>query len=366
MRLFYLLFMFIYLPIGIYFYFYFKRIIECITNKKINKYIKVLLIIICASIVYFCRNPFKVGVVIFTHLFIYSLITDLIMYIIKKFKNKKEYYIYKIGIIPIIMTIITLCFAYYSINNIVPKNYAVYSSKISNNYKALFLSDLHYPTTMKKEKLDIIVKELSEINADFIIIGGDITDENSKKQDIIDVYNSLGKIKSKYGIFFVYGNHDKSKYYNNSKFTDEELNNLIIDSGIKPLIDEYYVINDEITLIGRDDSNYGFKGNKRLESKELINKVDDNNYLILIDHHPSDVTINSSLGYDLQLSGHTHGGQLFPTGLIEELFNDDSINYGHKIINDYEIIVTSGIGGWEYPFRTGHHSEYLIIDILKK
>ncbi|MBM6861973.1 metallophosphoesterase, partial [Clostridium saudiense] len=75
---------------------------------------------------------------------------------------------------------------------------------------------------------------------------------------------------------------------------------------------------------------------------------------------------NSVLGYDLQLSGHTHKGQIWPIGLISELFDFNELEYGYKKIGDYEVIVSSGISGWNYPIRTGSKSEYLIIDIKKE
>ena len=65
------------------------------------------------------------------------------------------------------------------------------------------------------------------------------------------------------------------------------------------------------------------------------------------------------------ISGHTHGGQIWPVGLLTELFDRDTINYGHEAIDGMDVIVSSGIGGWGYPVRTGKHSEYVVVHILE-
>ena len=92
----------------------------------------------------------------------------------------------------------------------------------------------------------------------------------------------------------------------------------------------------------------------------------ENKFILLLDHQPSELEKNSELGYDLQLSGHTHKGQIWPVGLISELFNFNELEYGYKEIDDFKVIVSSGISGWNYPIRTGSKSEYVIIDILKQ
>ena len=97
----------------------------------------------------------------------------------------------------------------------------------------------------------------------------------------------------------------------------------------------------------------------------LVN-IDKNKFILLLDHQPSNLDENSFLGYDLQLSGHTHKGQIWPCGLISELFNFNELEYGYEKIGNYEVIVSSGISGWNYPIRTGSKSEYLIVDIKNK
>lgn len=328
----YLLVALVYSPIGVYYYFFFKRIYS-LFSKKINNWVKFIFALIAILIVILSSNPFGVWIVIFSHFFAFSLFTDLIMFILNKIKkeNKNLTRIYKCGIIPLTLTIILLIFANINMTNVVEKKYDLITSK--------------------------------KLNADIVILGGDIIDENTTKKEMIDVFETLGSIKSKYGVFFVYGNHDKAKYNGGGKhYTEEELATTIEKSNIKDLVDDHYIVNNELVLLGRDDTDFPREAIRK-SSKDLLEGVDKNNFLLLIDHHPNDLKNNEKLGYDLQLSGHTHGGQIFPTGMLDELFNKEKLNYGYRKINDFEAIVTSGMGGWSYPFRTGTNSEYLIITI---
>lgn len=363
----YLIMALTYSPVGIYYYFFFKRFYS-LFNKKITNNIKILFALIAVIITLLGCYPFGVYIVIFTHFFVFSLIVDFFMYLERKLNknNKKLEVLQKSGILPTIFTIILLIFAYLNMTNVVVKEYEIKTNKnISSDYKIVFLSDLHYPTTMNSKKLEKYAQEISNLGADAVILGGDMTDENTRLSEMKTLYGILGNIKSKYGIFFVYGNHDKAKYNGGNKnYTTEELKSTIEEVNIKILTDENYSINNDIILIGRDDTDFPLLG-KRKTSEELIENLDKDKFLLLVDHHPNDLYINSTLGYDLQLSGHTHGGQIFPTGLIEELFDNKKLIYGYRKIDNFEAIVTSGMGGWAYPFRTGNNSEYLLVTIKK-
>ena len=160
----------------------------------------------------------------------------------------------------------------------------------------------------------------------------------------------------------MYGNHDRAHYSQNPPFTEEELKTTIEYAGIKALKDEVVALNDEFTVIGRDDRS----GTNRKSSQELLQGVDTNDFLLLLDHQPVELEDNEAAGYDLQLSGHTHAGQMWPVGPLTTLFGMVELNYGHRKQGDFQAIVTSGIAGWGYPLRTGKHSEYVMIKIMGK
>ena len=87
------------------------------------------------------------------------------------------------------------------------------------------------------------------------------------------------------------------------------------------------------------------------------------NYTIVLDHQPNDYDNEAAANADLVVSGHTHGGQLFPVTYVGEWFNINDRTYGHEKRSDTDFIVTSGIADWEIQFKTGAKSEYVIIDV---
>lgn len=133
--------------------------------------------------------------------------------------------------------------------------------------------------------------------------------------------------------------------------------------GIMVLRENAVDIEKELLLVGRDDrTNPDAAG--RVSGAALVNGVNQNEYLVLLEHQPRNLKENSALGFDLQLSGHTHGGQIAPVGWLYRLTGFGEWNYGLTSIDGLTVIVTSGMGGLNYPIRTGKHSEYVIVDII--
>jgi predicted MPP superfamily phosphohydrolase len=129
------------------------------------------------------------------------------------------------------------------------------------------------------------------------------------------------------------------------------------------LKDEIFSINEELHIVGRDDK--GFDGHSRKNIEELTENIDNNDFILTLDHRPMEYSENGKAGTDLLLSGHTHGGQLFPVNLIDKLFKINDANYGlTKIDKDTNAIVTSGVAGWAYPVKTSAPSEYVIVNII--
>ena len=299
-----------------------------------------------------------------------SLLMDFINYILKLISKRKDITfnrwnnVYNLGIIPVILTIIILVYGYWNINNIVKKDYTVYTNKAirAEGYRIAMISDLHYGNVMNKNKLEKACSEIDKVEPDIVVLCGDIVDEKTGLEQMQEAVEILGNIKSKLGIFFVYGNHDDARYSKIPSYTKEKLKDELISNNIKVLVDQNYNINDDFVIIGRDDEGFS-KEEGRKSSEELISDINKNKFILLLDHQPSEINKNSLLGYDLQLAGHTHKGQIWPIGLISDVFNFNELEYGYKRIGNYGVIVSSGISGWNYPVRTGSKSEYLVIDI---
>lgn len=359
--------------ISIYLYYYIARAISILKIDVKRKRAKSIIIAIVIIVMYFSLRDFGVGIVVLLHIITISLLIDFINYILRLIGRRKNltYHkwsiVYDSGIVPIILSAIILIYGYWNMNNIVEKDYKIYTSKNirDEGYRVAMISDLHYGTVMNSEKLKKACEKIEKSNPDIVVLCGDIVDEKTSLEQMEEATEILGSIKSKFGIFYVYGNHDDARYSSIPSYTKDELKNELLSNNIHVLVDQSYEIDNDFIIIGRDDEGFS-KEERRKSSEDLIANIDKNKFILLLDHQPSELDENSVLGYDLQLSGHTHKGQIWPIGLISELFDFNELEYGYKKIGDYEVIVSSGISGWNYPIRTGSKSEYLIIDIKKE
>ena len=175
------------------------------------------------------------------------------------------------------------------------------------------------------------ISKINDLKPDIIVLGSDIVDERTSKEDMKEVFKELGGINSTYGAYYVFGNHDTqpttTDYENgNRTFSYKDLNKTITDNGIKILNDEKIEINDNMVLVGRSDAEWENSAD-RIDICKILNKSDLSKYVVILDHQPVESDENSKQGADLQISGYTHGGQLFPFGIFEQL-------KGHLIYGD--------------------------------
>ena len=204
-------------------------------------------------------------------------------------------------------------------------------------------------------------KRLDKVDADIVILGGDIVDESTTKSDMEYVFEVFGDIKNKKGIYYVYGNHDRQQYKAKPAYTNNELINTIIDNNIEILYDNYVIISDSVVLAGREDYSH-----TRETVTNILKDVNKDDYIIMVDHQPVQYVENIDNGVDLIVSGHTHGGQVFPIEFFINLLHTADLSYGYEKFENMDAIVSSGLVGWGYPIRTQKHSEYVIVDIKQK
>lgn len=359
-----LIFLISILLIGICFYYYklLKRFISVfkinISKKRKNLFVFLSIILCLLSI-----NLFTSFGLFLMHFIVISLLIDLIYLLLKKYlKNSKVVFIYKISIIPLIIVLIIFGYGFVNIRNIVETKYTIYTNKdIGSDLKILFIADSHYGDIFKKSKLDSIKERFDKVDADIVVLGGDIVDEATTKEEMQYVFRMFGSIQNKFGIYYVYGNHDRQLYSVNKYYTEEDLNKVLNNNNIKILKDDYYEINDNIIIAGREDYSVG-----REKLENVLNSLSSDDYKIVVDHQPLNYDENINNGVDLILSGHTHAGQIFPVEMFIKLFHTADLSYGYKSYEGMNAVVTSGLVGWGYPIRTSHHSEYVIIDIKMK
>lgn len=353
---------------------YLYTLIKRFTNKfnsKVNKPwmrrafpLSIAALIIALIILY---NPFVLFVLYFL---MSSIFVDIINYLIKRFvKNectpiKIWSKIYTGLLIPLLFSIGIMVYGHINIMNIQQTYYRISTDKSirEEGYRIGLIADLHFGSSIDLEGLDAMCDEVSATKPDIVILCGDIVDESTTRDEMIEVFKRLGNIKNTMGIYFVYGNHDCQTYVAKPSYTKEELADTITENNIIILQDDIYTFNNELAIIGRSDASFSMN-TSRANIDYLLSKISKDSYAIVLDHQPTEYELNASSGTDLLLSGHTHAGQFWPLNIVLELvpFNDGV--YGKYKIDNMNAIITSGVSGWAFPFKTSAPAEYVIIDV---
>lgn len=307
--------------------------------------------------------------VIFMHMVVFLLVIDLFGLIVRKCRRNKPFpywvkAVYRSGLLAVLAAVAVTGFGYWNMHHIVKTEYTVQTDKEmrEEGYTIVFFSDLHYGTTMNAEQLKQAADRIERENPDMIILGGDIVDERTSLAQMREAFEIMGNMDARFGIFYVYGNHDKNEYARNPAYTAQELADTIEQAGIRILEDETCEINGELLLIGRADR--GHDSGARQTIVQLVESADAGMEWILVDHQPVEYAEAAESGCGLMLSGHTHAGQVWPGGLLADLFRMNELTYGCRKEGNLTEVVSSGIAGWGYPVRTEKHSEYVVIHLV--
>jgi uncharacterized protein len=221
-----------------------------------------------------------------------------------------------------------------------------------HHLRIAFAADFHLQEKTGIHFVRKFAEKTEKINPDIMIFGGDII-EGDNDDGNIQAYESILKgIDARYGIYSVPGNHE---YY-----AGQEKGSFFDKAGMKLLCDTVIVIDSSFSLAGRYDSH--FSGRKKVH--DLLISSSDTLPLILVDHRPTEIEQVSLTRADIQLSGHTHNGQLFPINLITRRVYQ--LSWGHMIKGNTHFYVTSGIRLWGPPVRTTGKSEIMVINVAFK
>ncbi len=312
----------------------------------------------------FCLNMWAPSCVLAFYIMLSGIIADILAFVFHKLLKKSGSRFYLAGGLAAVVFALLLVHGLYGMNRIVKTEYRVASKNVKNPYKIVFISDTHYGTIQNKALLTKAVDDINALSPDIVVLGGDIVDERTSKEDMQGVFADLGRLRPKFGTYFIYGNHDTQPYTvdlpnGERTFSDIELENAVTDNGIVILKENYAVVGGEMLLVGRGD--YGWNVGSRASTEELILGAPEGMMRVMLDHQPLDTEKNAELGFELQLSGHTHGGQIFPYSVMHSLMG--ILNYGEYRFGDMTHITSSGFTGWGWPVRNAFYCEYVVVQV---
>lgn len=219
------------------------------------------------------------------------------------------------------------------------------------------MSDIHLGTIIRNSTLEQLVEKVNNLQPDLILLPGDIVDEDVSSVMEQNMAASLRKLKAPYGVFAVTGNHE---YFGGVRKAVD----YIEEGNVKVLQDSAVKIEDVLYLVGRKDRTGKSFNDSRKPLNEIMNGIDKNDPVILMDHQPFQLEEAEQNGVDLQLSGHTHNGQLFPFNLITNKVYEQSWGYLRKGQTQY--YVSCGVGTWGPPMRIGNRPEIVQIRLKFK
>lgn len=243
--------------------------------------------------------------------------------------------------------------------------------KDMDSLKIVLLADTHFGYSINCRHAQKMVEKINAQDPDIVCIAGDIFDNDYDAiSDPEGVCNALKSIKSRYGVYACWGNHDLDEpilagfTFGGKKKdqADPRMEQLLRDANIHLLTDEAKLIDDKFYVVGRNDSSRTHKlGGQRLSPAQLTKDLDLDKPVIFIDHQPKQLQETADAGADLDLCGHTHDGQIFPGNLFIHLFWENSFGYLKK--DKMHNIVTSGVGVWGPDMRVGTNCEICPITV---
>lgn len=274
-----------------------------------------------------------------------------------------------------LVTVLSVCsYGFYNARNIRLTEYSVSINKNAGNIKKLkiaLIADLHIGYSIGLDHIKKTVEMVNSQKPDLVCIAGDIYDNDFNAiQEPDAVAKELAKMKSTYGTYACWGNHDVDekilagftfggdKTYSRSK----DIEDFMKKADIKTLSDETVLVDNSFYVSGRlDGSKPVTDGGERKTPDEILKDLDKSKPVVVLYHEPDQLEELSKAGTDLLLCGHTHDGQLFPGNIITGLRWGNAAGYLKK--GDMHNIVTSGVGVWGPFMRVGTKAEVVSIDV---
>jgi predicted MPP superfamily phosphohydrolase len=289
------------------------------------------------------------------YLFLSILLTDIVLLVNLLFKIvpfaklKNPDFRKKTFVLVLVLPVMVVIYGIINFNTIRTVNYRIEipgRASAGRKVTIAFLADFHLHDGIDIDFVRRYASKIKEINPDIVLYGGDIIEDRNAGQQITEYEKIMRDIKAPLGSFAVLGNHEH--------YSGNDSGSFHAKSGIILLRDTVVTPGNLFNLGGRNDR-------ERKPLNGLLQMAKPELPFILIDHRPTDVIDVSRSPVDVQFSGHTHNGQLFPINLITKSMYE--ISHGHRKIGNTHFFVTSGIRLWGPPVRTISRSEIVVVNI---
>lgn len=227
-----------------------------------------------------------------------------------------------------------------------------------DGYTIVQISDVHVGETIKGDFLEALVERTNALKPDLVALTGDLTEGYVK--DIGDQVRCIGDLKATDGVCYVTGNHE---YY----WDGPGWASFVADQGVHVLLNEHRVVERgraKLVIGGVTDYKAGrILPDHATDPFKAIEGAPEHDFSLLLAHQPTSVYDARKAGWDMQISGHTHGGQFFPWNFFVGLYHEFSAGLGR--LGAMWIYVSSGVGYWGPPNRLGAPSELTVIRLKR-
>ena len=296
---------------------------------------------------------------VLSFLLLFALIRDLMLFIFVLLRlNSATYFLYTHGVAWVWgLTFVSLCWGGWSaargprIKKVEVRIDGL--PKGLDGFKIAQISDLHIGVMIDQDYVKKTVALTQALEADVVALTGDIIDESLSK--IREIARDLGQLAPKGKIFYAPGNHE---YYWNGP----EWFHFFREIGIRVLLNESEIIQHggENILIG-GVVDYAAEGFTKQKPDATLAAQGEAAFKILLAHQPKIAPLAEAAGFDLQLSGHTHGGQFFPWTWLAKRVHP--VLVGIARVGKMWIYVSPGTGSWGPPIRLGTSTEVTLLTL---
>lgn len=331
-------------------------------GRDISRSVSGVIVVVIFALLVLTLNLMN-AIVCLVHFAVIWGLCDLIFGIIAR-RRGADFKHYYAGWCAIVLSLAALSAGWRLDHHVDVTSYTLQSAKNTAGLRIVQFADSHLGTTFDAAGFAAHLQKMQQYHPDVLLIVGDFVDDGTSRAEMLAACEALGQFKAKHGVYFAFGNHDKG-YYDPSVrgFSGDDLVKALRQNGVHVLQDEAELVADDFYILGRQDLSEIQRGGTRADMQTLVKPLDKSKFIIVMDHQPNDYANQAQAEVDLVVSGHTHGGQLFPFNKVGEWLgaNDRTYGFEHRGLTDF--IVTSGLSDWAIKFKTGTKSEFVVIDI---